>query len=73
MLPRLTFASPATGTLTRGQAELGVQLVGEPVTAIELSLTPAHTDVFRLSLERIATRTGWRIIDVDRSEVLFPS
>jgi hypothetical protein len=72
MLPRLTFASPGTGTLTRGQAELGVQLVGEPVTAIELSLTPAHTDVFRLSLERIATRTGWRIIDVDRSEVFFP-
>lgn len=73
MLPRLTFASPGAGTLTRGQAELGVQLVGEPVTAIELSLTPPHTDVFRLSLERIATRTGWRIVDVDRGEVLLPA
>jgi hypothetical protein len=73
MLPRLTFTSPGTGALTRGQAQLTVQLVSEPVTAIELSLTPAHTDVFRLSLERIATRTGWRILDVDRGEVLFPA
>jgi hypothetical protein len=72
MLPRLTFTSPTVATLSRGQAELGVQLVGEPVSAIELSVSPAHTDVFRLSLERIATRTGWRIVDVDRGEALFP-
>jgi len=72
MLPRLTFEAPGAATLTRGQAKLAAQLVGEPVTAIELSLTPAHTDVFRLSLERIATRTGWRVTDVDRGEVLFP-
>jgi len=72
MLPRLTFTSPGTATLTRGQAELAIQLVGEPVSVIELSLTPAHTDVFRLSLERLATRTGWRVKDVDRGEVLFP-
>jgi hypothetical protein len=73
MLLRLTFTAPGSATLTRGQAELAVQLVGEPVTAIELILRPAHTDVFRLSLERIATRTGWRIVDVDRGEVLFPA
>ena len=73
MLPRLALTSPGSATLTRGQAELAVQLVGEPVSAIELVLTPAHTDVFRLSLERIATRTGWRIVDVDRGEVLFPA
>ena len=72
LLPRLTFNDAGTGTFTRGTAELTVQIVGEPVSAIEMTLRPEHTNAFMPPLERVATRTGWQLLDADRSEVIFP-
>jgi hypothetical protein len=72
LLPRLTFTDEGAGTFKRGEAELTVQLVGDPVSAIEMTLRPEHMDAFRPPLERVATRTGWQILDADRSVVIFP-
>lgn len=72
LLPRLTFATSGTGTAKRGEAELTVQLVGDPVSAIELTLRPEHLNAFRPPLERVAARAGWQLLDADRGEVLFP-
>lgn len=72
LLPRLTFTDAGAGTFKRGEAELTVQLVGDPVSAIEMTLRPEHVDAFRPPLERVATRTGWQLLDADRSEVIFP-
>ena len=72
LLPRLTFNDAGMGTFTRGTAELTVQLVSDPVSAIEMTLRPEHMEAFRPPLERVATRTGWQLLDADRSEVIFP-
>ena len=71
-LPRLTFDASGKGTYTRGKAELIVQLVGRPVTAVELTMRAEHVSAFRPALERITTKGGWQLFDPDRSEVIFP-
>ena len=71
-LPRLTFDASGKGVYTRGKAELTVQLVGRPVSAVELSMRAEHVGAFRPALERIATKGGWQLFDPDRSEVVFP-
>jgi hypothetical protein len=71
-LPRLTVDDAGKGTFKRGRAQLIVQLVGDPVRAIELMLRAEHVTAFRPPLERVALKAGWQLVDPDRGEILFP-
>ena len=67
LLPRLTFDAEWTGTFTRSGQELRLQLAGDPVLAIEL-LLPQDGAALMPPIERVAAKTGWRLIDPDRPE-----
>lgn len=67
LLPRLTFDAEWTGTFARSGQELRLQLAGDPVVAIEV-LLPQDGAALMPPLERVAAKTGWRLIDPERPE-----
>lgn len=71
-VPRFTFDPRGDATSRRGSAVLTLRIVGEPVTAIELTLRAVHAAAFRGPLEHLAARANWQLVDPDRREVLFP-
>lgn len=70
LLPRLTFDPSGAGTFTRNGKQLRLQVAGDPVIAIELELA-ADSDVLMPPLERVVAKTGWKLIDPDRPDLVI--